>query len=422
MKKAIVIIAALALTMPLKGFSQDKFVVSAGASLKEGNLDDAKQDIDKAMANPETAEKPKALWVKAQIYDDLQQSDKYKASAPYKEAAQALIKLSEVKPEYEKASVVPKLHNYAINYYNEAIKAFKSDPPKYDETADLMRMVVKICNLNDGKRFEGDKNIDTMRATANRIAANCIYFSGKYDEAIPLLIEVKNNPINKIPSAYTNLIDAYDKTKNTTQELATIQEARAAFPENEQIRNYELNYYITSGKQDEMVKKLEEAAAQKPNDPELQISIATAYSGMANPKAGKAPDNRAELIAKAEAAFQKAVTLSPENAEYNYYFGVLYYNEAKLVNDQMNDITGSSAADLKKYDALKVKRDAFFDKALPYIDKAYNSLDAHVSTLKDSEKKVYKGSMQALTQIYAIQSKMDKVEALKKKMDAYNGK
>jgi len=143
---------------------------------------------------------------------------------------------------------------------------------------------------------------------------------------------------------------------------------------------------------------------------------------MANPKAGKAPDNRAELIAKAEAAFQKAVTLSPENAEYNYYFGVLYYNEAKLVNDQMNDITGSSAADLKKYDALKVKRDAFFDKALPYIDKAYNSLDAHVSTLKDSEKKVYKGSMQALTQIYAIQSKMDKVEALKKKMDAYNGK
>ena len=52
MKKAILIIAAVGMSLP--GIAQDKYVVSALTALKANNLEEAKTDIDKAMESPET--------------------------------------------------------------------------------------------------------------------------------------------------------------------------------------------------------------------------------------------------------------------------------------------------------------------------------------------------------------------------------
>ena len=103
MKKTLLIIATLGLSF--SGIAQDKYVTSANVALNAKNLDEAKEDIDKAMASPETKEKPKALFAKAQIYLSMQAADKYKATNPYREAAQALFKLAEVKADYEKQTV-----------------------------------------------------------------------------------------------------------------------------------------------------------------------------------------------------------------------------------------------------------------------------------------------------------------------------
>jgi thioredoxin-like negative regulator of GroEL len=421
MKKGILFMATLTLGMSVKTVAQDRYVVSANVALQQGNLEEAKENIDKAIANPETSEKPKALYTKAQVYNALNASDKYKAIHAYRECAQALTKLAEIKPEYEKKNVDQLLVFCSYYYYNDGVKAYndKEAADHYTEAADLMKNIVKIRNLNGGNRFssfEKVKSLDTISANAGMIIANSTYYAGKTEEAIPLLISVKNNPITRSPGIYAELIEAYTKTNNLPQEAATIQEARAAFPDDEHIKTAELNYYIVSGKQDDLTKKLEEEAAKQPDNAEIQISLATAYSSLANPKEGKAPANSAELYEKAEAAFKKSVALKPDNAEYNYYTGVFYYNRAKGVNDEMNAITGSSDADMKKFDALKAKRDGYFEQALPYIEKAYTLYDAKAATLKDNEFKLYKASMQALNQIYLIQNKMDKAEAMKKKM------
>ena len=421
MKKAIIIFAALISGLSTKVFSQNKYVVSANVALNHGDLEEAKADIDKAIASPETSESPKALFAKASIYNAMMASPKYMASNPYREAAQAAIKVAELKPDYEKNNVDQLLWTCVRLYYNDGVKAYNDkDNPNHNElAAEYMKNVVKIHDLNGGKRFEKfekGKNMDTIASQAYHILANSNYYAGKYDEAIPLLVTVKNNPITKLPEVYEYLIAAYEKTKKLHEELTTIEEARRAFPNDEILRNDELNYYIVSGKQEELVKKLEEASMKDPNNPDLQISLATAYAGLATPKTGKMPDNRSELLSKSELTYQKAIKLSPENADFNYYFGAQYYNEAKEINDHMNDITGSSAADLKKYDDLKVKRDALFDKSLPLMEKSYNILDAKAASLKDNEKTIYVASIHALNQIYLIQNKMDKVELLKKKL------
>ena len=215
-----------------------------------------------------------------------------------------------------------------------------------------------------------------------------------------------------------NMRESGRKTKDMDKELATIQEARAAFPADQNFRNDELNYYMLSGKQDELVKKLEVESAKDPNNAELLFSLAIVYNGLANPKTGERPANRADLMSKAGDAYQKALKLTPENPELNYNYGAMFNNEAKDINDQMNAITGISDKDTKKYNELKAKRDAIFEMALPYVEKAYTLLDARASSLKGSEKNAYTGSMMVLSQIYSIQNKMDKYNEVKKKMNA----
>ncbi len=417
MKKAILIIATLG--MSFHGIGQDKYVVSANVALNNKNYDEAKESIDKAMASPETKEKPKALFTKAQVYYTLQSVDKYKSIYPYREVAQSVFKLIEIKPDYEKAVVDQMLLFCAYSYYNDGVKA--NNEKKFAESAELMKNVVKIHDLEGGKRFEKSgkaKEFDTVNAEAYLTMANGTYYNSKFEEAIPLLINAKNNPITKTPNIYELLISAYSNVKNNKEYFATIEEARKYFPEDITLRNYELNYYITAGKQDELVKKLEEAAVKEPDNADIQYNLATTYLGMANPKDGKKPANSAELSTKSEEAFQHALKLSPDNAGYNYNFGALYFNQATEFNEQMNAISGSTKAEQDKYDALKVKRDALFVKSLPYFEKSYSVLSGKESELKADDLRFYKSTLSALSVVYARQNKMDKSVEMKKKYDS----
>ncbi len=419
MRKIILIAAAIGLTF--QGVAQEKYVVSANVALSKQNFDEAKENIDKAMLSPETKDKPKALFVKAQVYMGMQMTEKYKSSNPYREGAQALLRLVEVKPDYEKSMVDQLLLFAGFYYYNDGVKAYNDK--KYAEAIDFMKNVVSIRGIGGGKRFEKfqpaeQKKFDTVAAEANQTVAMSLQNLGKFDEAVPLLIAVKNNPITRSPSIYQSLIYVYNSQKNTTEAYATIQEARKAYPDDETIRNYELNYFIQSGKQDDLVKKLEEAAAKDPNNADIQFNIATSYLGLANPKSGAKPTNMAELLSKSEGAFQKAIQLSPNNAFYNYNFGALYFNQATDVNDQMNAITGTSESDEKKYDALKAKRDEYFSKSTPYFEKAYSVLSATEKDLSGDDKKTYKNIILALKEVYARQNKMDKSAEMKKKYES----
>jgi hypothetical protein len=422
MKKTILIAATISIS--LSGIAQDKYVVSANIAMKANNFEEAKTEIDKAMANPQTSEKPKALMAKAQIYFMLQESDKYKAGNPYREGLQSAIKLAEVKPDYEKETVDNMLLRGGFLSYNDGVKAYGEK--NYTEAVELMRTVVKVHDLGaGGKHFTKltanyQKQFDTVAADAELTMANSVYNAEKWEEAIPLLIKVKSNSIRRVPSVYECLIDAYSKTNNPTQELATIEEGRKTFPNDVTLRNFELNYYIKAGKMDDLVKKLEEASAKEPGNSDILFNIATTYMSMASAKDGKKPANAAESYAKSEAAFTNALKIAPDNSGYNYNFGALYFNQATDVNDQINAITGSTAADQKKYDELRVKRDALFAKATPYFEKAYTLLSASEATLKGEDLRTYKSTLTALNRIYALQSKLDKAADMKKHLDVVN--
>ncbi len=191
MKRLILIIATLALTF--QGKAQDIYVTSALTSLHSNNFEEAKADIDKAMTSPETKEKPKALFAKAQVYFALQVTagDKYKAANPYRDAAQAIFKLVQIKPDYERTTVDQLLIGALYLYFNDGVKTYNDK--KYSESSEFMGNVVKIYDMKSTRKFDLPqmKSVDTIVADAYQTLANSAFYAHKFDEAIPLLIKVK---------------------------------------------------------------------------------------------------------------------------------------------------------------------------------------------------------------------------------------
>ncbi len=428
MKKAVLIVAALGVTFA--GFAQEKYVTSALTAFSQKSYDEAKTDIDKAQASPETKDKPKTLYAKVQIYYQLMQMDKYKGMDLYKEAATACVKLVELKPEFEKDAMNQYLMSFATMYYNEGLTAYNNDKKKNEAVNDL-NQAVKIHEVGGGKRFEKfayGKRFDTLVANANLTLARIAYNEHDSLEAIKLLTAVVHNPITKAKDNYYVLLESYasynssNNNKMAAEEMAAVKEARTEYPDDANIRNMEINCFNRNGKTKELAAKMEETLEKEPNNADILTNLGLLYQGMARPTDGAAPDNAAELTGKSEAAFQKALKLAPENANINFGLASLYFNQAYDYNEQMGKIPGSSDADLKKVDALKAKRDAMFEKALPYMEKTSEIFGAREASLRGNDAELYHSALLSLKQIYAVQNKVDKSKAIGEKIKAFEAK
>lgn len=402
-------------------FAQKQNVQNAIISLKEKDYKQATKEINEAVDNPTTKEDPKAWFVRGNIYLAMQEVEEYKASSPYREASKSYREVAKLKPTYEKDAVNGGLAYTAQLYYIDAVDAYNNK--KYSESVNLAKYTIDIRNIEDGKRFAANKNFDTIAANALMIGAYAAYYNNDYDKALPMLVSLTGNPIAKDANAYLYLADIYSKQNKAKEQLAIIEEGKKQFPKNEYIRNAELNYYKQTEQEDVFMSKLQAAAESEPNNPVLQANLALGYMSLAFPKDANnkelpSPKNYDELVNKAEVAFDKAVKGDSKNLDYNYNAGVLFYNRASNLQNRMNDITGNTDAENKKYDALKAERDQMFVKAIPLFDNIVQLLSPKASSLNEDEMFFYRNALTVLKEIYAKQDKMDKSNEMKAKLEA----
>ncbi len=419
MKKFVLIAAGVGLGFA--AIAQKSQIRTAKNYLGEKNFEKAKAAIEQAINDPSTKDDPYAWHVRGTVYLAMQQEPANADKEYYNEAGSSLKKVVQLKSDYEKQDVNNKLFAVAIYNYNAALAAYNDQ--KYEQAYNKFGEVVDIYSLEQGKRFEGkNKAMDTIARQSSLYQAFSAYYANKYDQALPLLTKAKNDPIVNAPNVYLILAEVYEVKKDEANLLATLAEGKKVFPGDKMLMNRELNVFIKSGKSEQLVSKLEEAIQADPSNPDFLFTLGIAYDNMANPKDAKGaelpkPANYSDVFAKAEQAYMNTLKVA-DKADYNYNLGALYFNRAVLVNEQMNAITGTSAAELKKYDGLKDERDKWFDKALPYLEKTITSLDGQTSTLSGEDKNTYMGAIVAAKEIYAKQNKLEKATELKKKLES----
>lgn len=413
-------VAALCVGMAFNSYAQKSNIRAAETYLEDGNLEKAKTAIDAAVIDESTKDNVRAWYVRGAVYLTMQQ--KSANASFYNEAAASFKKTIALEPGYQSTDVNNKLFATAIYSFNAGLDAYNKQ--KFDESYKSFGEVAAIYNIGDGKRFSSMKRFDTAAHQSNLYQGYSAYYNNKFDDAFPLLMKAKNDPVVKNANIYIMLADIYKERKDTKSLEELIQEAKKVYPNEKSIATLELNYYIESGKTEELVKKLETAIAAEPNNADLQYMAGQKYDEMANPKDAKGndkpkPADYNSFFTKAETAYKNALGIKPDNAGYNFNYGALYFNRGVYVNQQIDKIEGNTAEDMKKYDALKKERDGWFAKALPSLEKAIDLWEPTSKTLKGDDFNAYQAAILAASKIYAIQNNGEKVKALRAKLEAF---
>lgn len=421
-----VILAAAALSISAVSFAQKSQIQSAKNYLVEQNYEKAKTAIEKAVNDESTKDNAGAWSVRGDIYLVLQQQPGNEGKGYYDEAEKSYRKAIALDPDNDPEKVNNNLFAIAVYNFNDGLDAYSKK--SYDVSYAKFGKVVDIQTMDGGKRFSGKEwlKFDTVGHQSSLYQGYSAYYNNKFDDALQPLLNATKDPITKNPNVYLMLADIYETKKDNANLASILTEGRTTYPDDKTLENRELNYYISSNKSEELIKKLETAVTKEPNNADLLFTLGIAYDNMANPKdkEGKElpkPANYNDLFTKAEAAYNNALKVA-DKADINYNLGALYFNRAVMLNQQMNDITGVSAAEMKKYDGLKTERNNWFNKALVPLVKTVNTLEPQATTLKGEDKNTYMSALIAAKEIYANLNQLDKATEYKKKLDQVSTK
>ena len=425
MKKIFLSIAFM--TIAIISQAQKANIQSVINYLKTNEIAEAKKLIDETVLSESTANNAKAWLLKAVIYQaigtpkdlmpqlifmlnekpyalELAVANTLQASTPNanKIALEAYQKSFSIDPKYSKEEIFPLLQTMLGINFNNAITEMNDN--KYEAAYKSFGNVVELSKLDAGKIYAGT-GMDTIFANAKLYQGNCAYQLGQVDNAIPLFEEVSKSPYINSADLYVMLADIYEGKKNDAKWQENMKLGKSKFPNDKRLVNSEINYYSNSGKSEELIAKLKEGIALEPKKTDLYIILGQTYYNMANPNKGDKPANAKDLEQNALAQYNKVVELEPNNYFGQFYIGLLYFNQAKTVTDEMNK------ADDKKYEALKPVRDGLLAKCVPFLEKAKTSIEAE--QINDSNKDTYKQVLSGLLQTYNITGKSEKANAIK---------
>lgn len=424
------LLLGISLSLGTLSFAQKKKLNEANRAMNKVEMAQAEQKIDKvkeeikiakeaidlAVNDPSTAGDAKTWFTKAAVYLTLQELPEYEPDNPADEGIAALRKAFELDPKLaEKDESTTMLVRAGFHTFNAGVRAYNDKA--YQKSLEALNTTFEFFGKETDMRFILQPVVDTIRAQAMMIAAFDHLSLEQYDQAIALFKKSIESPfLNDKSNLYLGLSDAFEATGNTEAQLAALQEGREKYPNDKSLSTAELNVYLSSGKENEMLSKLQEAVRNDPSNPELHFNMGIVYDGLANVEGASAEAGRAEALEQAERAYKKTLELVTDNPRYYYQFGAFYYNQAVYLNQAMNELDYNS--EQAKYEEMLQQRDALFEQSIPILEKSRSLYKAKGEKLTGPEINSYAQALEALKKIYAIQNKMDKLPEINAELDA----
>lgn len=421
MQKKTALLFLLLTTLVFTGaYAQNKNVRKAENSLKSGDLKEAQGYINPATKDEKTSKDAKTWYLKGEIYTALAKKDSATALGDaYNDTAfTAYKKCLEIDPKYTSmllTSYKP-LSDLYVEYWKKGATAFNNKDYKAAFSAFKHVKTVNDFLFHVSDSMAGNK-IDTM-AILN--IGNAAYNMGERDTATEYYQRLADLGYKDESFVYKVLLQQY-RDSDEDKFFAILGKAKGLFPDDKDFTNSEISYYNEKGETDKLVEKLEEAAKKDPNDYSTILNLAIAYDNMANPKtdtgtSAELPANHDELFEKSVNDYKKAISLNSDGYAANFNLGLMYYNAAAQVGKSLGKLTDQS-----KQDTLLAKQNVYLEEALPYLQKAYDILDAK-DKLDPNEMAAYKNAIIGLQGVYARKNDMDTYNKMKEKLDNADAK
>jgi tetratricopeptide (TPR) repeat protein len=419
MKKIVVL--SFAFMIGTFSYAQKKELKEAEKAIKDNNFADAKSMISQAetmMSSMDDKEKAKFYFLKGEaLYANGTGSD-----ADISEALKNFQMLRDIEKASGKMTYTPKVNemntsmtndfinkaqsaleqkNYEVSYKNFE-NAYMSSPADtlYLYNAALLatsnQSYDKAISLFSKLQDLGYTGVTTDYMATEKESGEEQSFPSATLRDIAVKAGTHTNARNKkseskVGDIAKNIALIYIEKGETDKALASIEKAKASNPNDFNLLVAEANVRYKLGQMDEYKRLVNEALSIEPNNVDLLFNLGVV--------AAEAKD-----IEDAKSYYDKAIKIDPTYTR-------AYMNMAALILDQEEDIInemnglGSSAADDKKYNELKDKRQQVYKDALPYLKTALKHEPNNLAAAR------------TLMNIYSQMDDQENYKAMKAKVD-----
>lgn len=321
----------------------------AEMALTQGKLDIAKAEIDKAFeidAKGKVSASAKNWYNKGRIYKAiyLDDSTDFGNLTPKDEALQITM------DAFNKVTSMEKENSTYVIFTNQEISQLYGF---------IINEGAEKYNEND---FEGAYNVFMTALVVTPKDTTALLYGGvsaqqaeMMDEALSCFEQLADNG-NASIDTYKTMIYLYRTEKEDMDKvLETVNKALVVFPENKELTQEKITTLIVMERVDDAKSELQTAINNEPTNPLYYYFLGYLYDFQED------ADNAIEQ-------YKKAIELNPDYYEANYNLAVVYYNKAR---DILSDLNNLSLDEYRKQEsAYMEKATVHFREALPYFEKA----------------------------------------------------
>lgn len=287
---------------------------------------------------------------------------------------------------YYKIGLYPEFRDLDENAFEKSLSAFGKimnlDPKYYSQNAgEFQQYIASIggnyydigANFYNEQKFEEayvnfKKAYDAAAVVGGKDnsallnAAFCAMKVEKYEESVNMLNTLISNGYDD-PTVYQSLTICYRSMGENDKMIETIQAGRAKYPDDTNLMNEMINSYITVHREGEIIDQIIEMAQKNPTQPVYYFILGTIYA-----------NTESELfdVEKTLESYNKVIEIDPNYVDAYINAGSILIDRAAEKYTAANDLPFDK---VDEYNAMMAEGKAFDEKALPYVEKAYQLLN-----------------------------------------------
>ena len=396
------------------------FLLASSTALFAQNLDDiqekiskkkydeAKEKIDKTLADPKHQKNANAWYYKGIVYNELSK-DTTKKDMDYRmEAFNAFKKYQELDPKNVMLTLEQNGSLFQIyeGYYNRGIAAFNSK--NYEKAFSDFKNALAVKDYIYGKNYEinGFKfpAIDTQLVN---LAGSAGMLAKQEDAAIPyftLLADAKLKG-DDYKDIYPILVDYYSRKNDAANKSKYIAIGQELYPNNPYWAQSQLD--AAGGDKGKRLEMYKEMLAKDPNNGDLAVDYGVELFNYIYGK--EKPADYEQRKIELTSVLQGSIKANPESAQANFVMTQHISNDIYDMQMAYNGIKGTKPEDIKKKQDLNKAIDKRYEDLFTYANKAVQQYEK-MTELKAVDKENYRSVLNQMVDYYTVKKQADKAK------------
>ncbi|MFM8431969.1 MAG: tetratricopeptide repeat protein [Bacteroidota bacterium] len=354
-------------------------------------LEVAKAAVDSAIVDPVTSASAEAWYLHGQVYYVLGTDERTKAvcTSCLETAHASFLHAEELDTKKEYTLEIESKQFPAIiqAIFDQGVQAFSRE----DYSSAL-------------KNFESVIKISPSEMVAVQNAAFSAENAKEYVKAEKYYRQLVGSK-EATDKTYSSLARMLLQNKDTSTAIDFLRQGRKQYPDSIGLLLSEINIYLATGNEPSAMNALQEAVLKDSGNVSLYLAMGGIYESMSRAEneggAKLTLEQQQELQVMARAAYEKGLSMDPDNYELNFNLAAFIFNRGT----EMENLANSQKSD-KEYDRYKAQSAAYYKASEPYFLSALASQPGDISV------------MESLKMLYFRTKEDTKYNEIKKQLDA----